>query len=51
MAMQNAEELVVPDEKAKERERQRKRSQKLRKQGKQTLERGLDLIEGLADDE
>jgi ferredoxin len=51
MVAQNAEELVVPDEKAKERERQRKRSQKLREQGKQTLERGLDLIEGLADDE
>lgn len=51
MVVQNAEELVVPDEKAKERERQRKRSQRLREQGKQTLEKGLDLIEGLADDE
>jgi MinD superfamily P-loop ATPase len=51
MVTQNAEELVVPDEKAKERERQRRRSKKLREQGKQTLEKGLDLIEGLADDE
>jgi len=51
MVTQNAEELVVPDEKAKERERQRARTQKLRKTGKKTLERGLDLIEGLADDE
>lgn len=42
-----AVELVVPDPKAKERERQRKRAAKLRQQGKETLQKGLDLLEGL----
>ncbi len=44
-----AEELVVPDPKAQERRRQRERIAKLKNQGKQTLEKGLDLLEHLDD--
>lgn len=51
MCERNAQDLVVPDPKAAERERQRRRAKKLKNEGKKTLERGLDLIEGLAKDD
>ena len=44
------EDLVVPDERAEERERQRAQSRRLKEQGKKTLEKGLDALERLADD-
>ncbi|MDO4798738.1 MAG: 4Fe-4S binding protein [Coriobacteriales bacterium] len=51
MREEPAVELVVPDPKAEERKRQRERVAKLKTQGKQTLEKGLGLIEDLANDE
>lgn len=51
MSRHDATDLVVPDEKAEERERQRRRSAKLKAEGKKTLERGLGLIEDLAKDD
>lgn len=51
MVARNAEELVIPDEKAEERERQRRRAARVKQRGKQTLERGLDLLQSLADEE
>jgi ferredoxin len=50
--MQRADvsELVLPDEEAEKRERQRRRTAKLKEQGKETLNKGLDLLEGLAED-
>lgn len=50
MRSRDASELVVPDEKAAERERQRARTAKLKAEGKKTLDKGLDLLESLADD-
>ena len=50
MVVHNAEDLVVPDEKAEERARQRAREAKVKEQGKETLAKGLDLLESLADD-
>ena len=43
--------LVVPDPKAEERKRQRERAARLKEEGKKRLEKGLDLLEGLAEDE
>lgn len=51
MALQNAEELVIPDPKAEEKARQRARSAKIKAEGKKTLDKGLDLLEGLAEDD
>lgn len=51
MAKHDAADLVVPDEKAEERARQRARSAKLKEQGKKTLDKGLDLIESMADED
>lgn len=51
MASSNAEDLVVPDEKAEERARKRAREAKVKEQGKKTLAKGLDLLESLADDD
>ena len=48
MQRNNASELVLPDPKAEARARQRKKVAKLKEQGKQTLDKGLDFIEGLA---
>ena len=51
MQRTDASELVLPDEEAEKRARQRKRTAKLKEQGKQTLTQGLDLLESLAEDE
>lgn len=51
MMRTDAAELVLPDPKAEERARQRKRAAKLREQGKQTLDKGLNLIESLAEED
>ena len=45
------EDLVIPDERAQERERQRARTRRLKEQGKKTLEQGLDALEHLAKEE
>lgn len=50
MKREPAVNLVVPDPKADERKRQRERAAKLKDQGKQTLQKGLDLLEDLAED-
>ena len=47
MVEHDASDLVVPDEKAEEKKRQRERAARLKAEGKKTLERGLDLIESL----
>jgi Fe-S-cluster-containing hydrogenase component 2 len=46
-----AEELVVPDEKAEERERQRARAARLKKKGEKGLKAGLDALEKLANED
>lgn len=51
MMIANAEDLVIPDEKAEERAAARKRQARLREEGKKTLDKGLDLLESLADNE
>ena len=52
MVKTDAEELVVIDEKqAEEREKQRKRSKSVREKGKETLTKGLNYIESLADED
>lgn len=51
MVKRDAAELVVPDEKAEEKKRQRERAAKLRAEGKKTLDKGLSFIEGLDKDE
>ena len=50
MNRRDAQELVVPDPKAEERQRQRRRAQKIREEGKKKLDKGLSIIEGLAED-
>ena len=50
MREQACEELVVPDEEAQKKARQRARAAKARKKSKKTLEKGLDILESLADD-
>lgn len=45
------EDLVVPDAEAEKRARQKARAAKARKKGKKTLEKGLDMLESLADGE
>ncbi|MBR3318071.1 MAG: 4Fe-4S binding protein [Atopobiaceae bacterium] len=50
MSARTCEELVVPDEEAEKRARQRARASKARAKSKQTLQKGLDMLEGLADD-
>ena len=50
MQRTDVSELVLPDEEAEKRERQRRRTAKLKEQGKETLNKGLDLLEGLAED-
>lgn len=50
MRTRSTEDLVIPDEKAEERERQRARTAKLKKQGEKTLKAGLNALEQLADD-
>ena len=50
MRAQSVEDLVVPDPKAEERQRQRRRAQKIREEGKKKLDKGLSIIEGLAED-
>lgn len=51
MRESTCEELVVPDPKAEERKRQRERVKKLKQQGKERLEKGLNALEGLADED
>ena len=52
MVKTDAEELVVIDEKqVEEREKQRKRSKSVREKGKETLTKGLNYIESLADED
>jgi ferredoxin len=51
MRDKTCEELVVPDEEAEARKRKARRAAKAREQGKQTLKKGLDIIEGLSNDE
>lgn len=49
MQERTVEDLVLPDKKALERERQRAHANKLKKQGEQRLKAGLDALERLAD--
>ena len=51
MQESTCEELVVPDPKAEERKRQRERVKKLKQQGKERLEKGLNVLEGMADED
>lgn len=51
MARRDAKELVVPDEKAEEKKRQRERSAKLKAEGKKTLDKGLNMLERMAEDD
>ena len=51
MVDHDSAELVVVDEQAEERERQKRRAKRMREEGKNALERGLDLVEGLAEDD
>jgi ferredoxin len=51
MREEPAVELVVPDPKAEERKRQRERVARIKEKGKKRLEKGLDLLEGMAEDE
>ena len=51
MQTRDAQDLVVPDPKAEERARQRARVAKLKKEGKEKLDKGLSILEGLAEDD
>ena len=51
MQTHDAQDLVVPDPKAEERARQRARVAKLKKEGKEKLNKGLSILEGLAEDD
>ena len=47
MLTKTCEDLVIPDEEAEARKRQKQRAAKAQKEGKQALKRGLDLLEKL----
>ncbi len=51
MEKRDASELVMPDKQAEERARQRARVAKLKSEGKKKLDKGLDFLEGLADED
>ncbi len=50
MREDTCEELVVPDPEAEKKARQKARAAKARKESKKTLDKGLDILEKLADD-